>query len=123
VAGNWWGNSWQNGTHGPCGGATAVGKAWIVTGAVGHVQAVRGVSALLPHSRTQENVWHFHGISAQSRQSTLTAKQAEIQFKMKFVKKITNSTNRGRNQLFVQIGACSVGIFRRLETTHSAHLA
>jgi len=27
--------------------------------------------------------------------------QAEIQFKEEFVKKITNSTNRGRNQLFV----------------------
>ena len=49
-------------------------------------------------------------IFAQPRQSTLTAKQAQLQFRMKFVKKITNSTNRGRNQLFEPIGASSDGV-------------
>jgi len=53
----------------------------------------------------------------------LTAKQAEIQFKRKFVKKITNSTNRGRKQLFVRIWASCAGIFDRLELTCSALLA
>jgi hypothetical protein len=55
-----------------------------------------------PFSKTPDG---FAGNSADHRHSTLTAKQAEIQFKRKFVKKITNSTNRGRNQLFVQIWA------------------
>jgi len=59
----------------------------------------------------------FARISEYHRQSTLTAKQAEIQFKRKFVKKITNSTNRGRNQVFVQILASCAGIFDRLEPT------
>jgi hypothetical protein len=76
-----------------------------VTAAAGQVQAVCSVAALLPYSSIHETMTHLHGISSEPSQSTLTAQQAEIQFKMKFVKKITNSANHGRNQLFVRIGA------------------
>jgi hypothetical protein len=80
-----------------------------VTAAVGQVQAVCSVAALLPYSRVHETMTHLHGISEETSQSTLTAQQAEIQFKMKFVKKITNSANHGRNQLFVRFGASRDG--------------
>jgi hypothetical protein len=98
-------------------------RAGIVTAAVGQVQAVSRVSALLPHSRVHETTAHLQGISAKPLQSTLTAKQAEIQFKMKFVKKITNSANPGRNQLFVRFGASRAGRLGRFQSTHLAHLA
>ena len=81
------------------------------------------VPALLPHSLVHETMLHLHAISAEPWQSTLTAKQAEIQFKMKFVKKITNSANHGRNQLFVRIGASGAGTLVRFQATHLAHLA
>jgi hypothetical protein len=42
---------------------------------------------------------------------------------MKFVKKITNSSIPGRNQLFVRILASCAGIFDRREPTWSALLA
>jgi len=77
----------------------------IVAGGVGRVQAaqpLQGFQPVFAHpSPRQHN--GFAGNSAYHWQSTLTAKQAEIQFKRKFVKKITNSTNRGRNELFVRI--------------------
>ena len=94
--------------------ASVAGPVWrartgIVTAAVGQVQAVSRVPALLPYPRIQETMAHLHGISAEPSQTTLTAQQAEIQFKMKFVKKITNSANHGRNQLFVRFGASHAG--------------
>jgi hypothetical protein len=95
----------------------------IVTAAVGQVQAVYRVPALLPHSRVHETMPHLHGISAEPSQTTLTAQQAEIQFKVKFVKKITNSANHGRNQLFVRFGASRAGRLRRCQSMHLAHLA
>ena len=99
------------------------GRSGIVTAAVGRVQAVSRVPALLPYSRAYETVAHLHGISAKPSQSTLTAQQAEIQFKMKFVKKITNSANHGRNQLFVRFGASRAGRLGRFQSIHLAHLA
>jgi 7-cyano-7-deazaguanine synthase in queuosine biosynthesis len=104
-------------------GAVWHARAGIVTAAVGQVQAVSRVSALLPHSRVHETTAHLHGISAKPSQSTLTAQQAEIQFKMKFVKKITNSANHGRNQLFVRFGASRAGSLGRFQSTYLAHLA
>jgi hypothetical protein len=80
-------------------------------------------SGRLPQTLAGENTAILHGISGKPPHSTLTAMQVAIQFKMKFVKKITNSTNRGRNQLFVRIGAFLIGSFGRLKTTHSPHLA
>jgi hypothetical protein len=74
-------------------------------GGAGSVQAAQPLRGFQPVFAPQLSKMHdaFAGNSADHWQSTLTAKQAEIQFKEKFVKKITNSTNRGRNQLFVRI--------------------
>ena len=114
---------WRTIFWGPGGGAGLAYTGWIVTAAVGQVQAVCSVAALLSYSRVHETMTHLHGISAEPSQSTLTAQQAEIQFKMKFVKKITNSANHGRNQLFVRFGASRAGRFGRFQSIHLAHLA
>jgi hypothetical protein len=104
-------------------GPVSYARSGIVTAAVGQVQAVSRVLALLPRSRVLETRAHMHGISAKPSQSTLTAQQAEIQFKMKFVKKITNSANHGRNQLFVRFGASRAGMLGRFQSIDLAHLA
>ena len=94
-----------------------------MTRPAGVVQAVRGVPAGFRTPRRRGNAADLQVIFAQPWQSTLTAKQVELQFRMKFVKKITNSTNRGRNQLFVRIGAFSVGVLSGQKRPTSADLA
>jgi hypothetical protein len=81
-----------------------------VTAPAERVQAARSLSARFRPLRGITNRPNLHGFSGKLVHSTLTALQAEIQFKVKFVKKITNSTNRGRNQLFVRFGRSLVGL-------------
>ena len=94
-----------------------------MTARVEEVQAARSLSAGFRPLRGITNRGNLQGFSGKLVHSTLTALQAEIQFKMKFVKKITNSTNHGRNQLFVRIGMSRAGNLGRLEMPCSPHLA
>lgn len=92
-----------------------------MTARVEEVQAARSLSAGFRPLLDITNRPNLHGFSGKLVHSTLTALQAEIQFKVKFVKKITNSTNRGRNQLFVRFGRSLVGLLGYPKAADLAH--